>query len=278
MDISFEYFPPRSLARSFDLWDCVKTLSPFDPSFVSVTCSAGGSDADTTEDCARTLADRSRTPVSAHVTAGSVTPDGMADMLERYAKAGVRDFVALRGDRAPGAESFQSSTALIKALREGGAHAIRVGGYPDLHPDAQNWPSALDWMKAKIDAGATEIVTLFTFEAETVLRYRDRLSRAGIDIPLRVGVLPITSWARAMTFANACGVPIPVDLQLAFPHALRNGDEHVLSMAVATEFCDEVRQGGLEQLHIYTLNRSELPSALCQALGHTPRKALSKAA
>ena len=129
----------------------------------------------------------------------------------------------------------------------------------------------VDYLKRKMDAGATSAITQFFFEADTFFRFRDACAAAGITAPILPGILPIENWTRARRFAAACGTVIPVWLDEAFAAAQRDGREDLLSTAICTELCTDLIEGGVEDLHFYTLNRPELTRDVCAALGLPPR-------
>jgi len=198
---------------------------------------------------------------------------------------GFTDIVALRGDAPRGAsrftphpDGFASSVELIEALAATGRFNIRVGAYPDPHPDAADASADVAWLKRKIDAGASSAITQFFFEADTFLRFRDACAKAGITAPIIPGILPIENWAGVKRFATRCGTPIPGWLDDAFAVAARDGREDLLSIALCTELCDTLRSEGVDDLHFYTLNRPHLTRDVCHALGLVPDLALEKVA
>lgn len=283
--VSFEFFPPQSIAASFRLWDTVQTLAPLDPSFVSVTYGAGGTTRKLTHDAVATIGKNYGLNVAAHLTCVEATRAETLEIAEGYAAAGVTEIVALRGDPPKGADGFTpardgfaSSVELIEALAATGKFNIRVGAYPDQHPEAATAQADVDYLKRKIDAGASAAITQFFFEAETFFRFRDRCVAAGIDAPIIPGIFPIENWTKARNFALRCGTKVPAWLDEAFAAATRDGREELLSIALATEMCTELREGGVEDLHFYTLNKPELTREVCAALGVSPKAALSEVA
>ncbi|MGB7269631.1 MAG: methylenetetrahydrofolate reductase, partial [Albidovulum sp.] len=173
---------------------------------------------------------------------------------------------------------FANSVELIEALADTGKFKIRVGAYPEAHPEAADTAADVDWLKRKIDAGATSAITQFFFEADTFFRFRDACDKAGITAPIIPGILPITSWDGAKRFAARCGTQVPNWLDEAFAHAVRDGHETLLATAIATELCDDLMQGGVEDLHFYTLNRPHLTRDICFALGIAPEVSLQNVA
>ncbi|MDU8944925.1 methylenetetrahydrofolate reductase [NAD(P)H] [Ovoidimarina sediminis] len=283
--ISFEFFPPQSLEASFRLWDTVRILAPLAPQFVSVTYGAGGTTRDLTHDAVGTIGRHYGLNVAAHLTCVNASREETLQIARRYADAGVREIVALRGDPPKGAggftphpQGFRDSTELVAALAETGDFTIRVGAYPDPHPEAPNRTADVEWLKRKIDAGAHSAITQFFFEAETFFRFRDACAAAGIDAPIIPGILPIENWAGVQKFAARCGASIPGWLVDAFETATRDGREDLLATAVCTELCSDLIEGGVEDLHFYTLNKPGLTRDVVHALGILPEVALEKVA
>ncbi|XDA96936.1 methylenetetrahydrofolate reductase [NAD(P)H] [Sulfitobacter sp. LCG007] len=275
--VSFEVFPPRSIDASFKLFETAQTLAPLAPRFFSVTYGAGGATRDLTHDAAWTLHHRTGLPVAAHLTCVGTSKAETLAVARRFAKAGVTDIVALRGDPpagegrfAPHPEGFANSVELIGALAETGQFTLRVGAYPERHPEAATARADIDWLKAKLDAGATEAITQFFFEAETFLRFRDACADAGITAPIVPGILPITNWKNARSFALRCGTGVPAWLDQAFDAATRDDRHDLLATALCTELCSDLVDEGVDSLHFYTLNRPELTREVCHALGVTP--------
>ncbi|MBM1221640.1 methylenetetrahydrofolate reductase [NAD(P)H] [Ponticoccus sp. SC2-23] len=283
--VSFEFFPPKSLEGSFRLWDCVQTLAPLAPEFVSVTYGAGGTTRTLTHEAVATIHKTSGLRVAAHLTCVDATKAETMEIAEAYAEARVSEIVALRGDPpkgqgkfTPAENGFSGSVELIEALSAMNKFRLRVGAYPEKHPDAADNQADIDHLKRKIDAGAHSAITQFFFEAETFFRFRDACVKAGIDAPIIPGILPIENWSGAKRFAQSCGTSIPAVINDAFENATRDGTTELLATAVATELCDELLQGGVEHLHFYTLNRPELTRDVCHALGIMPKASLQEVA
>ncbi|NDV49556.1 MULTISPECIES: methylenetetrahydrofolate reductase [NAD(P)H] [unclassified Salipiger] len=284
-DISFEFFPPRNIEATFRLWDTVQALSPLGPRFVSVTYGAGGTTRELTRDVVATLHKNSGLKVAAHLTCVDATREETLAIARQFKEAGVNDIVALRGDPPKGAsgftphpEGFNSSVELIEALREAGDFTIRVGAYPDKHPEAPSATADVEYLKRKFDAGASEALTQFFFEAESFFRFRDACEKAGIDKPIVPGILPIENWKGARRFAEATSTKIPAWVIEAFEKAERDDRQDLLATAMCTELCNELLEGGVEKLHFYTLNRPELTRDVCHALGVVPDSKLENVA
>jgi methylenetetrahydrofolate reductase (NADPH) len=283
--ISFEFFPPQTLDASFRLWETVQMLAPLKPNFASVTYGAGGTTRKLTHEAVTAIGKNYGLNVAAHLTCVDATRAETLEIAEAYAAAGVTEIVALRGDAPKGAdrfvphpEGFAHSVELIEALAATGKFTLRVGAYPEPHPEAADSLADVRWLKRKIDAGASSAITQFFFEADTFLRFRDLCAKEGITAPIIPGILPIDNWSGVKKFASRCGTQIPQWLDEAFTTAKRDGREELLSVALCTELCDTLLREGVEDLHFYTLNRPHLTREVCHALGITPELALEKVA
>ena len=281
--VSFEFFPPKTLAASFRLWDTLQVLAPFDPSFVSVTYGAGGTTRALTHEAVTAVHQSLGLPVAAHLTCVNATKAETLAIAQSYKAAGITQIVALRGDPQDGAfhptpGGFANSIALTRALKDTGDFKIHVGAYPDSHPDATSMAQNIDHLKAKFDAGADAAITQFFFEADSFLRFRDACAKAGITQPILPGILPIENWANTSRFAQRCGAHVPAWLQDAFAKAIRDDRHDLLATTLATELCSTLTENGVEHLHFYTLNRPELTRDICTALGLSATTPLAQVA
>ena len=283
--VSFEFFPPKSLDASFRLWDTVRMLAPLQPSFVSVTYGAGGTTRQLTHEAVTTIGAQFGLNVAAHLTCVDATRAETLSIADSYAKAGVSEIVALRGDPpkgqgrfTPEPEGFANSVELIEALAATGRFKLRVGAYPEPHPDAADATADVRWLKRKFEAGADSAITQFFFEAETFLRFRDACADAGITAPIIPGIVPIENWSGIRKFALATGASVPAWLDEAFERATRDGRADLLATALCTEMCDRLVREGVEDLHFYTLNRAHLARDVCHALGVLPQVSLQNVA
>ncbi len=271
--VSFEFFPPKSLDQSFRLWETARALAPLNPDFVSVTYGAGGTTRQLTHEAVVALAGHYGLNVAAHLTCVDATRDETMQIVDDYAKAGVREIVALRGDApqgqdgfTPHPDGFANAAELIAAIAARGDFTIRCGAYPEPHPDSADTAADVAWLKRKVDSGADSAITQFFFDADTFFRFRDACAAAGVDAPIIPGILPIQSWAGAKRFAARCGTSVPHWAEDAFVAAGPAG-ERALARDMATTLCQRLIDGGVDRLHFYTLNRPELVADVCTALG-----------
>jgi methylenetetrahydrofolate reductase (NADPH) len=273
--VSFEFFPPSTDKMEDTLWQSIIRLAPIGPSFVSVTYGAGGSTRDRTHATVRRILDETTLIPAAHLTCVAATREEANDVARAYWEAGVRHIVALRGDSpeagtayTPHPGGYQYAAELVAGLMRIADFDISVAAYPETHPEAPDADFDLDNLKRKIDAGAKRAITQFFFNTEVFLRFRDRVRRAGINVPLIPGILPVTNFAQVVRFAGMCGAEIPGWLSRLFEPLGDDPETRKLVAAmVAGEQCRILAAEGVSNFHFYTLNRAELTFAMCHTLG-----------
>ncbi len=278
VSISFEFFPPTTEKMVDKLWETVKRLGPLDPSFVSVTYGAGGSTRERTHGLVSRIRQETDMQPAAHLTCVGASKSEVEDVAEQYWESGIRHIVALRGDPPEGdqvfkahPDGFKGSVELIEHLKKMHDFEISVGCYPEIHPEATSSLADIDYLKRKMDAGATRAITQFFFDPDTYLRFVDRAQAQGIDIPIIPGILPVTSYSKLKQFAGQCGTHLPAWLT----HLFEGLDEdpstrNLVAAMVASEQCRQLQQAGVTDFHFYTLNRADLVYAICHTMGVRP--------
>jgi methylenetetrahydrofolate reductase (NADPH) len=272
--LSFEFMPPKSEAMEAQLWECIRRLEPLAPRFVSVTYGAGGStQARTHATVSRIVTETSLTP-AAHLTCVGASRDEIDAIARRYWEAGVRHIVALRGD-VPGGGAYEPhpqgyayAADLVAGLKRVAPFEISVAAYPDVHPTALSPLADLDNLKRKLDAGANRAITNYFFETDTYLRFLDLCLAAGITASIVPGILPVTNYAQAKRFSELSGVRIPGWLGHMFEGI--DDDPELRRMVASIVVAEQVRllqANGIDEFHIYTLNRPELTLAIAHILG-----------
>jgi methylenetetrahydrofolate reductase (NADPH) len=275
LELSFEFFPPSGEQGSAALWDCMRALQPLAPRFVSVTYGAGGTTQTRTLDAVRRIATETPVPVAGHLTCVGAPRASVDAVVEAYAEAGVKRIVALRGDAPKGAarfephpQGYQGAPELVAAIARRGDFDISVGCYPEVHPDARSAQADLDHLKRKIDAGASRAISQFFFDPEVFVRFVERARAAGISVPIVPGIFPVHSFSGLKRFAAGCGATVPAWMHDLF-EPLEQAPElrPLVAATVCAELCTRLRDRGVREFHFYTLNRPELPAAVCHLLG-----------
>jgi len=278
MQMSFEFFPPKTEKAEASLWHAIEKLAPLKPRFVSVTYGAGGTTRERTHATVTRIRRETDLEPAAHLTCVAASRDEIDAIARDYWQNGIRHIVALRGDPpegadeyVPQADGYAYAVDLVEGLRKVADFEISVAAYPETHPAAPSAEFEMDYLKRKIDAGATRAITQFFFDADIYLRFRDRLAANGIDIPMVPGILPITNFGTAAKFAGMCGARIP-DWMAKLYEGLDDDPEsrQLVAATQAAELCRRLQAEGVDEYHFYTLNRAELTSAICRLLGHAP--------
>ncbi len=274
VELSIEVFPAKTEESTARLWRNLELFVASGPRFVSVTCGAGGSGEGGTFPLAKGIHERFGVPVAAHLTCAYASKAEIDALLRRYWEAGVRRIVALRGDPPKGAARYEPRPdgyaypdALVAGIRAIADFDISVGCYPELHPDAPSAAAALDLLKRKVEAGASRLITQYCFDTDRILRFRDEIVAAGIDVELVPGIMPIHSFIQIRRFSAACGAGVPGWLEALFDGVEDGSAVHgMVAASVVAEQCRRLAAEGLCRQHVYALNRAELPLAIVQLL------------
>lgn len=283
--MSFEFFPPKSEQAAETLYQTIRTLEPLDPDFVSVTYGAGGTTRDLTNELVVRIKETTSLRPVPHLTCVCHTERDIQEILGIYAEHGVGNILALGGDPPRHLEDydksqdhFQHAADLVRAIREfnaTGRHphprgfGIGVAGFPEGHPATPNRLLEMDYLKAKVDAGADYIVTQLFFDNHDFLDYRARCRLAGITVPIIAGIMPVTSLGGMRRMAElAAGSRFPAKLLRALdrcgddPEAVRKVGIHY-----AAEQCHDLLDNKVDGLHLYTLNQSTATREIYAQLG-----------
>lgn len=279
LQISFEFFPPKTDEHDPALWRSIDRLTSLRPRFLSVTCGANGSTRERTKTTVRHILRQTNIAPAAHITCVGARQEEVDDDARSYWQMGVRHLVALRGDAPAGSPGYQphpggyrNAAELVAGLKRVADFEISVAAHPEIHPDAGSSVADLDNLKRKIDAGATRAITQFFFDPEVFLRFLDRAAQHGIRVPIVPGILPIVNFNQAVRFAKTCGASVPA----WYAHLFEGLDDdpatrNLVAATAAAEHCQRLRRAGIHEFHFYTLNRPELSYATCHTLGLRPR-------
>ncbi len=276
INVSFEFFPPKSAEMEANLWESIHRLAPLEPTFVSVTYGAGGTTRERTHATVARLVKETSLKPAAHLTCVGATREEVDSVIRSYADAGVKHIVALRGDppEGPGSQfrahpgGYQTSTDLVAGIRKLGDFEVTVSAYPEKHPESGTLDQDIDVLAAKVDAGATRAITQFFFENETYLRYLNRVRQRGINIPILPGIVPVQNFKQTASFAQKTGASVPQWLADRFA-GLENdpATRRLIAAAVAAEQVLDLVDEGICDFHFYTMNKADLVYAICHLLG-----------
>ncbi|MCJ3031876.1 methylenetetrahydrofolate reductase [Escherichia coli] len=272
INVSFEFFPPRTSEMEQTLWNSIDRLSSLKPKFVSVTYGANSGERDRTYSIIKGIKDRTGLEAAPHLTCIDATPAELRIIARDYWNNGIRHIVALRGDLPPGSgkpEMYASD--LVTLLKEVADFDISVAAYPEVHPEAKSAQADLLNLRRKVDAGANRAITQFFFDVESYLRFRDRCVSAGIDVEIIPGILPVSNFKQAKKFADMTNVRIPAWMAQMFDGLDDDAETRKLVGAnIAMDMVKILSREGVKDFHFYTLNRAEMSYAICHTLGVRP--------
>jgi methylenetetrahydrofolate reductase (NADPH) len=273
---SFEFFPPKDEPGWENLFANISDLMPLKPAYVSVTYGAGGSTRDRTHKLIVRIQQETNLTVVSHLTCVGSNRAEMAEILGNYAASGVRNILALRGDPPKGQKDFVQpedgfayAADLVAFIKKNFPRmGVGVAGFPEGHPATPNRLLEMDYLKAKVDAGADYIVTQLFFDNRDFYDFRDRCVLAGINVPIIAGLMPITTKSGMVRMAElAAGARIPAALLRALDRG--RSDEQVEKVGVhwATEQVRDLLDNEVRGIHFYTLNHSRQALDIYQSLG-----------
>ncbi len=272
--ISCEFFPPRTPEGIPGVYRAVERLKTFNPDFVSVTYGAGGSTRAFTEEITAGLKEQHQLEVMAHLTCVGQAKDELDRVLDRLDRSGIDNVIALRGDPPRGQEGFvpveggfQHATELIKHIRENYGFGVTAACYPEGHTESSDLATDLNHTRLKVDQGADFLITQLFYDNSDFFKFMERAGKAGIDVPIIPGILPILSTGQIRRFTAMCGAKLPpkLDQQLE-KYSDDDNAARELGVEHATQQVRELWDNGVPGVHFYVLNRSYSVSKILENL------------
>lgn len=272
INVSFEFFPPRSEEMEQTLWKSIDRLKNLKPKFVSVTYGANSGERDRTHSIIKDIKDKTGLIAAPHLTCIDASHAELKTIARDYWNNGIRHIVALRGDLPDNSRKPDMyATNLVELLKAEADFDISVAAYPEVHPEAKSAQADLINLKKKIEAGASRAITQFFFDVESYLRFRDRCVATGIDVEIVPGILPVSNFRQLERFAKLTNVRIPAWMSKMY-EGLDDDPEsrNLVGASIAMDMVKILSREGVKDFHFYTLNRSELTYAICHTLGVRP--------
>jgi len=271
---SFEFFPPKTDEGERNLRTALQTLAPLEPDFVSVTYGAGGSTRARTVDITRWIKQDLGIEAMSHLTCVGASREELHAVLDRIADGGIDNVLALRGDPPRGETEWRPhpgglhySTELAQLIAADYPFAIGAACFPEVHPQSPDLAHDLRFLRHKLEAGVSFLITNLFFDNEMYFRFVEEARAAGIEAPIIPGIMPVTNVGQIKTITGMCGATIPdpfleqLELRADDPDAVLQ-----LGVSYATLQCAELLAGGAPGIHFYTLNRSPATRAILAAL------------
>ena len=261
INVSFEFFPPKTVEGMENLRNARDELAQFNPEFYSVTFGAGGSTRDSTMESVLEI-QQAGYQAAPHISCVSSTRAEIRALLKAYQAKGIKRLVTLRGDMPSGLVSggdFKYANELVRFIREetGDYFHLEVAAYPEFHPEAKSPKADLMNLKNKVDAGANAVITQYFYNTDAYFRFLDQCESVGINVPIVPGVMPIYNITQLSRLSNVCGAEIPRWLRMRLEEF---GDDiaslQAFGVDVVSELCQTLQQNQVPSIHFYTLNRS----------------------
>lgn len=270
LPVSFEIFPPKGDLTLTTARAMASELAELSPSFISVTCSAGGSgNAQATPAIAAIIADEFKVPAIAHITCINASRQSISDAIADMRERGIKNVLALRGDVIPGkepSEAFRFAKDLIPLLADAG-FCVGAAAYPEGHIRCEDDADNIEYLKQKQDAGADFFVTQLCFDNERIFRFMDAADKAGIVKPITHGIMPFMSKDQLSRMVFMCGASLPSSIVKIL--AKYENDPQSLTQAGIEYACKqlvELAERGVDGLHVYCMNKPEVARAAVKAI------------
>jgi methylenetetrahydrofolate reductase (NADPH) len=272
---SFEFFPPRTDDGQRNLEDALAELKKDSPDYASVTYGAAGSTRDRTVEVTKWIKQDLGLEAMAHLSCVGEPVDRLREILDEIAAAGIDNVLALRGDPPRGEDEWKPhpngleySVDLIELIRSDYDFCIGAACFPEVHPEAPDLEHDLQYLKRKVDAGASFLITQLFFDNEDYFRFVETARDHGIDVPIIAGIMPITNFDQIKRFTTLCGASIPARLHQELEARNAEGDEAVAELGVsyASLQCADLLDRGAPGIHFYTLNKSSATRSILSAL------------
>ncbi|HJN11770.1 MAG: methylenetetrahydrofolate reductase [NAD(P)H] [Pirellulaceae bacterium] len=272
--LSFELFPPKTEAGENALFRHVEQLMQFQPSFITCTYGAGGSTREKTMNIVAGVKHRFNIPVASHLTCVNASIDELRAFLEDAGRRQIDYIVALRGDPPQGETEFKSTAGglqyanqLVELIHAEFSHfGVAVAGYPETHQEAVSADADLENLKCKVDAGADIVITQLFYNNEDFFRFRDRVQKVGISVPLVPGILPVTNLAQVQRITTMCGAQLPAGFVTALGQSEDSDSQFRVGVDFATQQIQDLMDQGVPGVHFYVLNKSQATSEILTAL------------
>jgi methylenetetrahydrofolate reductase (NADPH) len=275
--LSYEVFPPKNPSEWGALYETLARIARLSPDFVSVTYRGGVSTRRKTVELVDRIQRELEVETVAHLTGISHSEGELRDILGDLQNAGVKNIIALRGDKPKSGTvaGLPHASDLIDLAHREFAFNIACAFYPEKHPDAATIEDDIYYLKLKQETGATFAISQFFFENETFYRFRDLAVERGVTIPLIAGIMPVSNLKQIARFKSLSGTDVP-DSLIEF---LGTGDAETITQRgedFGVTQCADLLTNGVAGIHLYTLNKSRSTSVITRRLREAGWFAITK--
>lgn len=270
--VTYEVFPPKTEQDKLNLMEELKKLKKFSPQFISVTYGAGGSTQQRSTDLLNVIIESCEVSVVPHFTCIGSNKESILQFLQILKNLNIKNILALRGDPPqnnpaynPALDSFKHANELVEFLRSNSDLNIAVAGYPDKHPEAKTLEEDIDNLKRKVDAGASAVITQLFYANDNFFKFTEKTKKAGINVPVIPGILPLTNYNQVERIISLCGAVISKEMKEQL-ELNKNDKETVRKIGIehAVYQIKELIKFGIKGVHMYTLNKAEVSTKVLE--------------
>lgn len=269
--LSLEVFPPKRTTPIDTIYQTLDELKGITPDFISVTYGAGGSaNSRATINIAASIKHRYGIESVAHIPCLNLTKEDVLLILEQLKEQRIENILALRGDRVPGVEpagDFRYGADLVKFIRAHGDFNIIGACYPEGHQESGGLVKDIYYLKNKVEAGVSQLITQLFFDNEYFYRFRERMALAGIHVPTEAGIMPVVNKKQIERMVSLCGVKLPEKFISMMD---RYGDDPVAmrdaGIAYAVDQIVDLAAHGVDGIHLYTMNNSYIANKIYESV------------
>ncbi len=261
--LSFEVFPPKTSDNFESVKDATEEIASLKPDFMSVTYGAGGGTSEFTASIAQNIQNKTGVPVLAHLSCVSSTKDEIHKQLDALKEKGIENILSLRGDIPQGMTKehldYHYAYELTREIKEYGGFCIGGACYPESHPESENSLKDIEYLKTKVDSGCEFLTTQMFFDNNVLYNFLYRARKAGINIPIVAGIMPVTNPKSIKRICSISGTALPqrfiriVDRYGDNPEAMKQA-----GIAYATEQIIDLYANGIRAVHIYSMNKPDV--------------------
>lgn len=271
--LSFEVFPPKKWEGFPNLYETLNSLKQLNPSFISCTYGANGSNSKKTADIVSYIQNDLQIEGIAHLTCAALTEEGLSSTIETFQKRGIHNVLALRGDKPLTmteeefvSRKYQHPSELIPILKEAG-FCVAAACYPEKHYEAPSFDKDLDFLRHKVEQGADFLISQLFFDNEIYYRFLDAADKKGIHVPIEAGIMPITSAKMIGTTINLSGASVPKKLSDIIANYQDNPEDmRKAGIEYAADQIRELRDNKADGIHIYTMNNADTARCIYELL------------
>lgn len=270
--VSFEVFPPKEWSKIETTKAVVNEMVKSRPDFMSVTYGAAGTTSGFTTEIANEIRRSGVTPL-AHLTCLTSTKDKIHAVVEEMKANGIENILALRGDipqgfEFPDRQYFEHACQLVGEIKAMGDFCIGGACYPEVHPESRNRVEDIAYLKEKVDCGVDFLTSQMFFDNSVFLNFREMCAIKGIDVPLIAGIMPITKAAQLERTVKLSGCTLPGKFE-KIVERFGAQDEAMKQAGIvyAAEQIIDLMANGVNNIHIYTMNKPDVAGAIVRELG-----------